>query len=148
MPSRRMSAADRAAEILKQNQEMAASAPPTDDDPYDSLKNSWKQLMGELDDSKLIMSPSAPSDEERPRSVSPYAKNTRPKSFARSPLNESDSFEISEADLQVGTIAARRSQEKGIDRRRRQSMSSMPVKSAASPDIHKVTLYILCILVL
>lgn len=140
MPTRRMSAVDRAAEILQQNQRMSAPPPPTQEDPYDSLQNSWKQLMGELDESKIIKSPVPNSDEDksRSRSVSPPAKTTsRTNTFARSPLNESDSFEISEADLQVGTIAARRSQERVTDRKRRQSMSAIPAKSASSPDIHQ-----------
>ena len=59
-----------------------------------------------------------------------------------------DSFEISAADFEVGTIAARKSQEKATDRRRRIALDvaphlnvkdpTIPTKIAASPDVLKV----------
>ena len=167
--AKRMSTAERTAEILKNNQKPVATSMETasteggdtgtegEEDVYGSWKNSWNQLMEGVDG---ITSPSANSLHADTSSPPIHSSPLHSRSKSHQPgmksnpklLNTSDSLDISEADFEIGTHAARRSQEM-LEDRRRQSMASfvgggasstgststMPLKQkfSESPDIHQ-----------
>ena len=127
--SRRVSTEERMAEILKENKKTVDSGDDNnvgenEGDIYGSWKSSWNQLMEGVD---AITSPINNSLNKSVESTPPVASKRSKSVAAFSPkanlLNTSDSFEISEADFEVGTHAARRSQEM-LEDRRRQSMAS------------------------
>mmetsp|Transcript_21534 Transcript_21534/g.31284 ORF Transcript_21534/g.31284 Transcript_21534/m.31284 type:complete len:1684 (+) Transcript_21534:93-5144(+) len=132
--TRRMSTDDRVNEILQQAK---AAKPPIDtttednvgeEDAYNSWKSSWNEIMEGVAES--------PNPDLTPIADSPAHSEQKPTSKMKSNrLNSSDSFDLSEADFEVGTHAARRSQEKANERRRRSAIETLPSKSSASPDI-------------
>lgn len=150
--SRRMSTEDRMAEILKNNQKPVATSTETasteggegaegEDDVYGSWKSSWNQLMEGVDG---ITSPTLSVNKSLDPAPSPaYVRSQAHEGKPSNLLNSSDSFDLSEADFEVGTHASRRSQEM-LEDRRRKSMASFvgraggPKKKLSdSPDIHK-----------
>ena len=151
--SRRLSTEDRMAEILKNNKNTVSSSNEKgesvdEEDIYGSWKNSWNQLMEGVETitstSPVVGIKKSPEQSPPPGPAPARKKQSIAKSNA---LNTSDSFEIDESDFEVGTLAARRSQEL-LEERRRKSMaavvggsknnSSLPQKKYSdSPDVHK-----------
>jgi hypothetical protein len=164
--AKRMSTEDRMAEILKNNQKPVANSMETsstegggsagaeeeEDDVYGSWKSSWNQLMEGVD---TITSPNVSLNKSVEPSPPPVHMRSKSHAGAKPRadiLNTSDSFDISDADFEVGTHAARRSQEMLEDRRRKSMATFMggggggsggsgnvPLmkKFSDSPDIHK-----------
>lgn len=96
---RRKSTDERVSEILEKSKKSTAKSEAktnereeTEEDIYSSWKSSWNQLMDGLD----VSSQPSPN---LTMSETPKLKPSPPQS--RSPLDHSDSFEISAADLEV-----------------------------------------------
>lgn len=159
--SRRMSTEERMAEILKNNQKPVdtsvesanneTAASEEEEDIHGAWKSSWNQLMEGLD---TITSPKNSSLNKSVEPSPPPTVHSRRSSYAgqklkSDTLNSSDSFDISEADFEVGTHASRRSQEMLEDRRRKSMANvtgsgtlggdsvSFKQKFSESPEIHK-----------
>lgn len=144
--SKRMSTNDRISQILEKSKQQKQTIVDSsldqtgdEDDAYNSWKSSWNQLM-----EGVGSSPGAPlTNDESQDEISPLKdlnknkKNTRKQSF-----DVSDSLDISDGDFEVGAIAARRSQEKSNERKRRAAMESVPTKYSDSPNVsNKVSIY-------
>lgn len=143
--TRRMSTADRTKQILDS---VKRTKPVKDDsEQFTSFQDSWNELMQDLESVPGSASPSVAAD--GPRTSSPLTPGASesfgtPQSRLRtvpekgSPFfspTGSDSFEISAADLEVGSIAARRSKEKALERRRgRQSFDPDHMPPQMSPQ--------------
>ena len=117
-----------------------------DDDDVGSLARDWNNLVGDIATTGGAVS----YDQSPAHSQSMSEAGNSPLAAGKGVYNQnindtSDSFELSEADLEVGTYAARLSKEKTIERQRRMSDTGMSsggrgsasgrggVKSSVSP---------------
>jgi hypothetical protein len=149
--TRRMSTADRTKQILDS---VKRDKPAKDDNEvFTSFQDSWNELMEDLESVPGSVSPashpnpnpSTPGSDGGPSGLStpgqtptgaryPRQQPEKGSPFFASP--GSDSFEISAADLEVGSIAARRSKEKAQERRRvRQSFDPDHMPPQMSPTL-------------
>lgn len=124
-PSRRRSINERAEEILQRNRK-APLQPQAKVEQRSEFELAYQDLMDGL----------------LPKNDSHEAEDSPLKSFesAKSPLL-ADSFELSAADFEVGTIAAKKLKEKSADRGRRMSFdqemyqSKDRMRQTTSPDL-------------
>lgn len=116
------------AKANKEKEEAKEKAMEKDDgdeggDIYNSWKSSWKQLMEGLDPN---LSPKLEKDNDSDRNMKYKSKSPS--------FDHSDSFDVSAADFEVGTLAARKTKEKAEDRQRRSSVALLPSKVNSSPE--------------
>jgi len=135
-PSRRMSTEDRMKEILERNR--IESQDTLKDEPQEEyismIKSSWDDAVGVRDsDASLYetLNKVNNASKQAPASIGGYGSTYNSE---MSPLSEKDdSFNLSAADFEVGTIAARKSQDKLLSRNRRASLDVSPVREPSNP---------------
>jgi hypothetical protein len=121
---RRRSVDERAREILERNR---ASAKVPDDNTFESPFTNYESAYKELLDGISLNQNEKPSQKPVKESIT-------------SPLSPTgDSFDISAADLEVGTIAAKRLKERAAERGRRMSFDQEMYSSSSRKDKLKQT---------
>jgi hypothetical protein len=131
----RKSATERAEEILRQNKSKTkpSIAPPEPEESnFASIASSWDNIMKDfkIDDY-----------DDNVETASVGAKKEEPEDFNHTITSMSeDSFELTSADFEVGTIANRRTQEKHQVRSSTAGLpsTSVPLKVVSSPDVSRV----------
>lgn len=134
--SKRLSTEERMKEILERNKVNAVeqvknndNSPPSE---FSAWENSLKDLMKGIGSYTSEYIEPSPVSDPVPAAIQSHRTQGSGQELA-SPRSDSDSFEMSEADMEVGLYAARRSQERVHERK--SSGLVKPTLSHASPNI-------------
>jgi len=137
----------------------AAKAAPADDAEVDTWKSSWDDLLADMkissptgkDDDATASADAKPTATAATAAASSAAAGAKGKAGGRHDDMLDDDLDISMADLEVGTLAARRAKEKADQRARasagdarstspppERDTRAKPMKASESPDVAQV----------
>ena len=126
----RKSTSERAEEILRRS--AAAREAVKEEENFSSIASSWDDIMKDFKVEDF-------EDNVVTASVDAKAPDHEEELLNTTTSMSEDSFELSSADFEVGTIATKRMQEKARLRNSVSSpSSSMPLKMVSSPEVAKV----------